>query len=92
MACLVAAKFSPNDLMYLTWGWKSFSRSPGLGCGHILQFRYDGSTTLFMKFFEASGDRLECCAESSSSSNTDPSGGSKDKRFPSVKSEGDNFD
>ncbi|KAE8786396.1 hypothetical protein D1007_39746 [Hordeum vulgare] len=54
--------------MFLSRGWRSFALSHGLGPGHLLEFKFDGEDTLSMKFFRISGSRLECCAESSSSS------------------------
>jgi hypothetical protein len=67
----VATEFSTTDSLFLTRGWKSFARSCGLGQGQLLQFRYDGAATLFVKFFGVPGGRMECCAESESSSGTD---------------------
>lgn len=64
----VAAEFSPAGFMFLARGWKPFARSDDLRRGQVLQFRYDGAATLFVKFFRVSGGRMECCAESESGS------------------------
>ncbi|KAE8801294.1 hypothetical protein D1007_23083 [Hordeum vulgare] len=57
--------------MFLTLGWKSLTRSRTLDPGHLLHFRFDGSATLSMKFFEVTGVCLDCRAESSSGSDID---------------------
>ncbi|KAE8816059.1 hypothetical protein D1007_06380 [Hordeum vulgare] len=54
--------------MFLTRGWNSFACSWGIGPGHLLHFRFDASNTLFVKILRGNGIRVECCAESSSSS------------------------
>ncbi|KAE8773631.1 hypothetical protein D1007_54102 [Hordeum vulgare] len=59
--------------MFLMRGWKSFTRSPGLGPGVLLHVRFDYSATLSVKFFGASGVRLECDIESSSNSDLNSS-------------------
>ncbi|KAE8815949.1 hypothetical protein D1007_06485 [Hordeum vulgare] len=59
--------------MFLMRGWKSFAHSWGLDTEHPLQCRFGGAATLTVKFFRASDVRLECCTESSSDSDFDPS-------------------
>ncbi|KAE8784757.1 hypothetical protein D1007_41600 [Hordeum vulgare] len=70
---LVAADLTPQSAMFLMWGWKSFARSRGLGSGHLLQRKFNNSSTLTVKFFRESDTRLECCTESSSGSDLDSS-------------------
>src|SRR3990170_4053554 len=74
----VTIETSNNGIMYFTRGWKSFVRARCLGQGRLLHFRLDGPDTLFVKFFGASGARLECCAESSSDSDATSSSKTKD--------------
>ena len=90
--------------MFLRQGWKSFALARGLKRGHILQFKYDGAATLFVKIFGLFGSRLACWAESedsySSSSSEDDSsdgvapsgGGGGDGGSPRVKSEDEDED
>ena len=92
----VAVEFTPVGFMFLKQGWKSFALARGLKRGHVLQFKYDGAATLFVKIFGISGSRLECCAESedgsdSSSSSEDdsssgaaPSGGAEATTIPTA--------
>ncbi|KAE8808981.1 hypothetical protein D1007_14403 [Hordeum vulgare] len=87
---------TPQSAMFLTKGWRerpslgSFARSRGIGPGHLLQFRVDVSTTLFVKFLGASGVRLECYDKSSSGSDIDTSSNSDDdSSIFNVKEEGD---
>jgi hypothetical protein len=65
--------------MFLTRGWKSFARSRGLVHGHLLHFTLVDPGTLSVRFFGATGVRLECCAESSSDSDFDSSSDSGDE-------------
>jgi hypothetical protein len=101
----VATEFTPSGFMFLKRGWKSFALARGLKRGHVLQFKYDGAATLFVKIFGISDNRLECCTESedgsySGSSSEDdsdsgaaPSGGSgSDDSCPRVKSEDEDSD
>ncbi|KAE8803735.1 heat shock cognate 70 kda protein 1 [Hordeum vulgare] len=76
----VAVDLAPGSTMFLMRVWKSFARSRVIGPRHLLHFRFDDSTTLFVKFFGASGVRLECCVQSSSGSNADTSGDSDNDR------------
>jgi hypothetical protein len=88
----VVAEFSSAGSLFLTRGWKSFACSRGLRQGQLLQFRYDGAGTLFVKFFGVSGGRIECCTESESSSGTDSTSESEsesDESSSRIKSEGD---
>ena len=71
---LVAAEFTPSGYVYLTRGWKLFTRSRGLKEAHTLNFKFNGAAMLFMKIFKEAGGRLECCMESDSSNSS--SGGS----------------
>ena len=52
--------------MFLGKGWKTFARWYDLRRGDCLCCRFDGKDTLLVKAFNAHGDRLECCAESTS--------------------------
>jgi hypothetical protein len=89
----VVAKFSTAGSLFLMRVWKLFARSCGLGHGQLLQFRYDGAATLFVKFFGVSGGRMECCVESESSSGTDSTSESEsDESSSRIKSEGDDSD
>lgn len=72
----VATEFTPAGFMFLKQGWKSFALARGLKRGHLLQFKYDGAATLFVKIFGACGARLGCCAESEDDSGSDSSDGS----------------
>ncbi|KAE8803352.1 hypothetical protein D1007_20796 [Hordeum vulgare] len=64
----VVVALTPRSDMFLMWGWKSFTRSRGLGFGHLLQCRFDGTATPIVKFSGVSDVHLECCTESSSGS------------------------
>ncbi|KAE8804347.1 hypothetical protein D1007_19764 [Hordeum vulgare] len=76
--------------MFLTRRWKSFARSRWIVPGHLLHYWFNGSTTLYLKFFGASGVCLGCCVETSSGSNVDTSNRSGDDRNVFVvKQEGD---
>lgn len=89
----MVAEFSTAGSLFLTQGWKSFAHSRGLRQGQLLQFRYDGAVTLFVKFFRVSGGSIECCAESESSSGTDSTSESESNESSSrIKSEGDDSD
>ena len=101
----VATELTASGFMFLRQGWKSFALARGLKQGHILQFKYDGAATLFVKIFVLSGSRLECCVESEdgsysgsfheddSSDGVAPSGGGGcDSGSPHVKSEDEDFD
>ena len=39
--------------------------------GRTIIFSYDGDETLWAKFFDGGGDRIDCCFESASSSDED---------------------
>ncbi|KAE8806111.1 hypothetical protein D1007_17713 [Hordeum vulgare] len=64
---LVVTKFTPRGSMYLARGWKSFTLTRSLKEGHVLYFKFDGTTTLFLKIFRRNGDRMDYCVESGSS-------------------------
>ncbi|KAE8774390.1 hypothetical protein D1007_53222 [Hordeum vulgare] len=73
--------FNSLGFMFLGLGWKLFALAQGLQDGHILDFKFDGATTLSVKVFGIVGDRLDCymqvCSSGSSSpSSTDGSGSS----------------
>ena len=57
--------------MYLEKGWKTFLRSRNISEGRTIIFSYDGDETLWSKFFDSDGDRVDCCFESVSSSDED---------------------
>ena len=57
--------------MFLEKGWKTFIRSHNLKKRDIIIFRYDGDETLWAKCFDSDGDRVECCVESTSSSDSE---------------------
>ena len=63
-----AAEYTVDDSILLGLGWKAFSRSHRLTRGQYLAFEYDGDMTLSVKIYRADGGRVECCAESDSSS------------------------
>ncbi|KAE8768374.1 heat shock cognate 70 kda protein 1 [Hordeum vulgare] len=89
----VAVDLSPRSAMFLTWGWKSFMRSRGLGLVHLLHFRFDGDSTLFINFFGSAGSELVCCGESSNGSELDTSSGNNDgANSPNTKLEGDSVE
>ena len=52
--------------MFLEAGWKVFARLFNLCKGDSLCCRFDGEETLSVRAFDADGDHLECCWESSS--------------------------
>src|SRR4051812_7937652 len=52
--------------MFLGKGWKTFAHWYDLRRGDCLCCIFDGKDTLLVKAFNAHGDRLECCAESTS--------------------------
>ena len=57
--------------MFLEKGWKTFIRSCNFKKRDSIVFRYDGDETLWAKCFDSDGDRVECCMESSSSSDSE---------------------
>ena len=65
----VLAEYAPDDDVLLGKGWKAFARSRRLSKGQFLAFRFDGDQTFLVKIYRAAGVRIECCAESKSSSN-----------------------
>src|SRR4051812_708226 len=67
----VAIDFSENNAMYLEKGWKTFLRSKNISEGRTIIFSYDGDETLWAKFFDSDGDRVDCCFESASKSYKD---------------------
>ncbi|KAE8772636.1 hypothetical protein D1007_55332 [Hordeum vulgare] len=71
---------SPGSSMFLTQGWKSFACSRGIGLEHLQHFWFDGTAALSVRFFGATGIRLECCVESSSDSDIKTSSDSGDDR------------
>jgi hypothetical protein len=92
----VTVETSNSGIMYFTRGWKSFIRARCLGQGHLPHFKLVGSDTLVVKFFGASGARLECCVESSSDYDTassseteDDDDDGDDDESPSIKVEDD---
>ena len=52
--------------MFLEKWWKTFARWYNQLRGDCLYCRFDGKDNLLVKAFNAHGDRLECCAESTS--------------------------
>ncbi|KAE8811746.1 l-ascorbate oxidase-like protein [Hordeum vulgare] len=85
-----AVDLTPGSAMFLMQGWKSFARSRGIGPEHLLHFRFDSSTILFVNFFGESGVRLDYHAESSSGSEFDTSSDNgDDSSIFVVKQEGD---
>ena len=66
----VMAEYAPDDAILLGKGWKAFARSRRLSKGQFLAFRFDGDQTLLVKIYRAAGGRIECCAESESSSHS----------------------
>lgn len=56
----VAVDLTPRSAMFLTRGWKSFARSQSLTPRQLLHFKLIDSDTLSVKFFGATGVRLEC--------------------------------
>ncbi|KAE8792085.1 hypothetical protein D1007_33409 [Hordeum vulgare] len=86
----VAVDLSPGSAMFLMRGWKYFTRSKGLGPGHLLHFLFDSSAILSMQFFGATSICLECCAKSSSVMDIDSfSDNDDDDNVFSTKLEGD---
>ena len=63
------AEYASDDAILLGKGWKAFTCSRRLSKGQFLAFRFDGDQTLLVKIYRATGGRVECCAESESSSN-----------------------
>ena len=61
--------------VFLETGWKVFARQFNLRRGDSLCCRFDGEETLSVRAFDAGGNRLEPCWESSSDSD---SGGADD--------------
>ena len=59
-AIWVNTEFPANGVMYLTRGWKSFTRARYLVEGHLLHFKLVESDTLSVKLFGPSGAPLEC--------------------------------
>jgi len=59
-------------LVFLSSGWRAFARQLNLREGDSLCCRFDGEETLTVRAFDAGGNRLEPCWESSSG---DDSGG-----------------
>ena len=70
---LVLVEYAPDDAILLGKGWKTFARFRRLSKGQFLAFRFDGDQTLLVKIYHATGGRVECCAESESSSNSSSS-------------------
>src|SRR4051812_24706853 len=64
----VAFYFSENNAMYLEKGWKTFFHSKNISEGRAIIFSYDRDETLWDKFFDSDGDRVDCCFKSASSS------------------------
>ena len=83
-------EYTIDDSMVLGRGWKSFSRSRRLTRGKYLAFEYDGDMTLSMKIYRADGGRVECCAESNSSS-CSRSSDEDEEHSPSVKVDESSF-
>ncbi|KAE8797272.1 l-ascorbate oxidase-like protein [Hordeum vulgare] len=54
----VAVDLLPGNAMFMMRGWKSFDRSRDLGPGYHVQFKFDGSAMLSVKFLGTSGNRL----------------------------------
>ena len=75
----VVAEFSTTGSLFLTRGWKLFARSRSLAPRQLLHFKLIGVDTLTVRFFGATGVRLECCAESSSDIDFDSSSDSDDE-------------
>ncbi|KAI4973210.1 hypothetical protein ZWY2020_028918 [Hordeum vulgare] len=69
----VAVDSSRGGAIFLALRWKSFARSRALGPEHLLHFRFDEETMLYVRFFWGSRCRLDCFAESSSDSGIDTS-------------------
>ncbi|KAE8811134.1 hypothetical protein D1007_12041 [Hordeum vulgare] len=89
----VMVDFSPGGAIFLTRGCESFAHSHDLGSDHLLHFRFDGETMLWVRFFGSSGNRLDCCAESSSDSGLDTSSDDEDDNsLPDAMIEGNDFE
>ncbi|KAE8789725.1 l-ascorbate oxidase-like protein [Hordeum vulgare] len=57
---LVATDFNSLSFLFLRRGWKSFTLDQGLWDGHVLHFKLDRATTLFVKVFRSAGGRMDC--------------------------------
>ncbi|KAE8803943.1 hypothetical protein D1007_20098 [Hordeum vulgare] len=85
---LVAVNFSMAGFMSFTPWWKLFTCSHDMRRTQLVQFKYDGAATLFVKFFGVAGDRIECSTKSENGSGCDCSSGSKSDGSPrNIKSE-----
>ncbi|KAE8801310.1 hypothetical protein D1007_23100 [Hordeum vulgare] len=85
-----AIHLNPGSSMFLARGWKSSAHSLVIGPEHLLHFRFEGSTTLFVRFFKVGVVCLECSVGSSGGSNVDTSGNIYDDiSIFSLKEEGD---
>ena len=65
-SCL-EAEFGVDGSLFLVKGWRSFLQAHGVKPGYVAQFRFDGSGTFYMKFFDHSYCHADCCSESDSS-------------------------
>ncbi|KAE8821660.1 hypothetical protein D1007_00447 [Hordeum vulgare] len=69
----VSKEFNSLGLMFSGHGWKSFALSQGLEERHVLRFKFDEASTLFMKAFGSASGRAGCCMEGYSSGGSIPS-------------------
>ena len=60
-----------GDCGSLEKGWKTFLCSRNISEGRTIILSYDGDETLWAKFFDGDGDRVDCCFESARSSDED---------------------
>jgi len=73
--------------MLLGKGWKTFARWYNLRRGDCLCCMFDGKDSLLVKAFNAHGDRLECCAKSSSEADSEDEDNSRSS--PTASNQGD---
>ncbi|KAE8783757.1 hypothetical protein D1007_42736 [Hordeum vulgare] len=86
----VATEFNSLGFMFWRYGWKSFALAQGLQEGHILHFKFDEATTLFMKAFRSVGGRVDWCMQGDSSGRSRPSDIDGSEGSSSRGSRGDN--
>ncbi|KAE8794235.1 heat shock cognate 70 kda protein 1 [Hordeum vulgare] len=66
----VTTELNSLGFLFVRSGWKSLALARGLQDRHVIQFKFYGVATLFVKVFGSADERLDCCMEDRSGSSS----------------------